>query len=479
MQKSMLYIILLLFGFAAATAQSIKIVRTDVDSTRSSFVTSTYVFGIDIYAMDVEDCNEVNFNLFFDNIDVVKFSGYENTEFTSNGGFCRPQYFENVAANTASIYVGALSGETKQEATADNPRVIHLEFVVNQSAINNSELTFTITDAEAIVKAEVSPIDLLAEETVYNIHSFMNVWPGDADNNGLVEMSDINVIGLYMGMGSATKQMRSFKRPNASTLWHAQQVLAWDSLPVTYADCDGNGDVTVSDAHVVVLNIGKTHVPGVGIANQTNQIKDLFPDVKYPDSYDRQSLIISSNREVISVSGRIYITGILADEFVGLELSEAFNDENSFLYYKYNEDDMYVDFIAGSFSHNVCKGDAELVDVVIKGSNHKMFGITAQELLGMSKSGSLMPLSHTTAVADSDKPKQTLSYNKGLLLLNNSAFSGEIELKVYTYAGSEVLVRRAYANGNLALNIGELPLGTYLLFISDGENYSSFKFVAD
>ncbi len=477
MQKLVLYMILLICGLSYAQSQSIKIVRTDVDTSRSSFVTATYVFGIDIYAMDIEDCNEVNFNLFFDNIDVVKFSGYRNTEFTSNGGFCKPQYFENVAANTASIYVGALSGDSKENANIDNPKVIHLEFVVNQSAINNNDLTFTITDAEAVVKAEELPIDLLTEPTVYTIHSFMDVWPGDADNNGLVDMSDMNVIGQYMEMGSATKQMRSFKRPNASTLWHAQQVLAWDSLPITYADCDGNGDVTVSDAHVVVLNIGKTHAPSSGKI-VTRDVSLSNEAVNFPEDAQKKTLNISSYRDIISASGRIYLSGIKPDDFLGLELADAFQDESSFLYYKYNEEEMYTDFIAGSFNHNVCRGEAGLVKVVIKGQNHQMYGMTANDLLGMTKSGSLIPLSHTTGVNDSENIKPALTFNNGLLTLANAKYSGKIMLKVYNYAGKEILKRSTYVKGNIAVNIGELPKGGYLLYISDGTDKNVYKFLS-
>ncbi len=477
MQKLLLYIILLISGLSYAESQSIQIVRTDVDTSRSSFVTATYVFGIDIYAMDVEDCNEVNFNLFFDNIDVVKFSGYSNTEFTSNGGFCKPQYFENVAANTASIYVGALSGDSKENATIDNPRVIHLEFVVNQSALNNSDLTFTITDAEAVVKAEEFPIDLLAEPNVYTIHSFMDVWPGDADNNGVVDMSDMNVIGQYMDMGSATKQMRSFKRPNASTLWHAQQVLAWDSLPITYADCDGNGDVTVSDAHVVVLNIEKTHAPGSGkiVAQDVILRKEKQ---EFPEDASRQTLNISTYRDIISASGRIYLSGIKPDEFLGLELSDAFNDESSFLYYKYNEEEMYTDFIAGSFNHNTCRGEAGLVNVIIKGQKHQMYGMAASDLVGMTKSGSLIPLSHTTEVNENANKEQLLTYSNGLLTLKNSKYSGKIQLKVYTYTGQEIIKRSTYVQGNIAINLGDLPKGSYFLSISDGKNQNTYKFLS-
>ncbi len=478
MQKLLLYTILILAGLSTAYSQRIQIVRTDVDTTRSSFVTSTYVFGVDIYAMDVEDCNEVNFNLYFDNIDVVKYSGYNNTEFTTNGGFCKPQYFENVASNTASIYVGALSGESKSEATWDNPRVIHLEFVVNQSAKNNSDLTFTITDAEATIKSEDLPFDLLTEPTVYTIHSFMDVWPGDADNNGVVEPSDFSVIGTYMDMGSATKQMRSFKRPNASTLWHAQQVLAWDSLPATYADCDGNGDVTVSDAHVIALNIDKTHAVSAGKIVATDGVLGFKTETVYPNDAYRQSLNISTYRDIISASGRIYITGISPEDFMGLELSDAFNDESSFLYYKYNEEKMYADFIVGSFAHNTCRGEAGLVNIVIKGQKHLMYGISAEDLLGMTKGGSLIPLSRTTDVAENSNGTPQLLYNKGLLTLINSKYAGKIEIKVYAYSGQEILKRSTYVQGNIALNIGSLPMGAYLLYISDGNNNNTFKFLS-
>jgi hypothetical protein len=80
----------------------------------------------------------------------------------------------------------------------------------------------------------------------------VTVWPGDTNNDGVVNGVDILRIGQYW---AATGPARE----NASTDWIGQQALAWTPLQSTYADATGDGAVDLDDVGAIALNWGKTH----------------------------------------------------------------------------------------------------------------------------------------------------------------------------------------------------------------------------
>lgn len=98
-----------------------------------------------------------------------------------------------------------------------------------------------------------------------------DVWPGDADYNGIANNWDILPIGLIYGdMGPV--------RSSASNVWVGQPASDWGTQFVNgadhkHTDCDGNGVVDLLDIIPILLNYGETHpkqqlqprVPGVAL----------------------------------------------------------------------------------------------------------------------------------------------------------------------------------------------------------------------
>ncbi len=234
-------------------------VRTDVDSARSNIITATFVFGVDIVLDSVLDCSNVQFQLKYNNSQYIKFNGYKDGDFKKTGTSIvyLPAPFEDPLSDETTLNIGVLSGLERGENEFDNPRVLHLEFVVLQNAPVNTVVSFTFPKAEAISASSTNPLRLRSQRVDYRIHSFVSVWPGDANNDGIVATEDYSAIGLYMRKGADEKETRTFKRLNASTQWYAQRVLLWDIANATYADCDGDGAVTVVDGLIVKLNDSK------------------------------------------------------------------------------------------------------------------------------------------------------------------------------------------------------------------------------
>ena len=85
--------------------------------------------------------------------------------------------------------------------------------------------------------------DQLNSETVY---------PGDTNNDGLVDAWDILPIGIhFLTQGSA--------RNSSSISWSAQRVTPWEEIEATYADANGDGIVDEKDVVAIGFNYGETH----------------------------------------------------------------------------------------------------------------------------------------------------------------------------------------------------------------------------
>jgi len=77
------------------------------------------------------------------------------------------------------------------------------------------------------------------------------VYPGDANNDGLVDARDILPIGLHYGRTGAT-------RVSGSLQWRRQVLrTAWEPFESCFADCDGNGEITAQDVLGLVYNWGR------------------------------------------------------------------------------------------------------------------------------------------------------------------------------------------------------------------------------
>lgn len=240
-------------------SQEIEIVRTDVDSSRRSFVTATYNFSFKIKLNNISNCTAVSFVLRHNQTEYIRFSNYRTYPFSRNGSVFVYPWF-NPLDGFERIYAGILNGDTIGGIGEDNPEVIEFEFSVSPDAPNNSILEFTFEDAEAVVTENNlgKIIKLKSQPLLYNIHGFVNVWPGDANNDGIVNINDVSTVALYLGYGPNKNNFRSFQRLNPSTNWFPQLCLAWDSLATTYADCDGDGEITINDMLIIPLNFGKT-----------------------------------------------------------------------------------------------------------------------------------------------------------------------------------------------------------------------------
>jgi hypothetical protein len=77
------------------------------------------------------------------------------------------------------------------------------------------------------------------------------VWPGDANNDGVVAINDLQSIASNIGNKGSNR--------GNNRVWSAQSVRDWDSPNGKYADTDGDGYVTGLDTSLVKRYLGLTH----------------------------------------------------------------------------------------------------------------------------------------------------------------------------------------------------------------------------
>jgi hypothetical protein len=470
---------------SAHKAQELKLIRSDVDSSRFSFVTATYLFGVDVQVVGLDSCTGVSFDLNYTNSANISFSESRNTPFGFGGKGAVVIDKKNLSDNSGSLYVGVLSGESSSDRGWKDPVVIHLEFAVSQNSTNGEKTTFSFANVQAvksggdkgeIVSVKANPID-------FAIHSFIKVWPGDANNDGVVDTKDVSTIGRFIGYGSGGHlAMRSFKRPNASVIWAAQNVLAWDSSSVTYADCDGNGDVTVTDQLIVALNFGKTHDASLSLIKPDYRAVDNISEneVDYSE-FKKKKLYINSTNSFLGAAGSLrWIAKDGVSKVIDVVKGDIFNGVDNELYCKIGE----LQNSASIFALNTEKTNriesksGALCTLIVQG-DPEAIQILDQEFYAVSEKNGFFKInpSASSGVDNSDIDNTALSVacsNMNIELKNNGA--NVCICSIFDYSGVKVASLDVYP-GESVKYIAPVS-GAYFIKAWDGLETRSYKTIA-
>ncbi len=346
-RAAVLFTVCLLSCCLRLDAQSLSLVRTDTDAGRSHFVTAGYLFGVEIAADSLDSCYRILFELEYNNISSIQYSGYRPVFPSTESKLIVNPQIDSLSMKGVIAVVSLLS-ESPENETYDNPHVIRCNFVVSQNAVHNTSSVFILKNIKAYVKrADLDTVISIEPDTViYKIHGYVDVWPGDADNNGKVENLDFYKITSYLGQGSLIKGSKSFTRNPASTIWLAQQSLAWDSVGAQYSDCDGNGYITPEDMLVVLQNFKKTHsVIGTIMSVDYNAIEAS----EQIDSYDYSIPInVNYSGALKGVVGEIDLNGLpFGCNLVGVKPGDYFNCNDNIIFFQMDEVDGKAFFALG------------------------------------------------------------------------------------------------------------------------------------
>ncbi|MEO0469976.1 MAG: T9SS type A sorting domain-containing protein [Bacteroidota bacterium] len=192
-------------------------------------------------------------------------------------------------------------GTTGTEATAGNLR---LRYTLGEAAVSTRQ-SGTTRLSEGFYQALPLLTAMVSD----------SVWPGDTNNDGVANNSDLLAIGLAFGANGPV-------RVNASLNWNAQFANNWvDSLPngvnYKYADTDGNGSINLDDTLAIDLNYGLTHNKGSGGALMGPALFTVFEEDTVSVGEEAHLLVFfgTDNEPVQNVYGmgcRIEIDSTLA-----------------------------------------------------------------------------------------------------------------------------------------------------------------------
>jgi len=472
MKLKLLVFIFILFGYYCAESQSFRIKRTDVINDSADFVTATYNFGFEILLEGLPNSNSISFKLDYDNCEYVKFSQWKKGDYDVLQAV-NIEHVDEYGDKTgkASLILGVSSGLKPQSNDNPTPKVIELEFVVLKNALNSQTLTMSFDRPVATtLDSNIGTwIPVNAQPLVYKIHSYVNVWPGDTDNSGTVDHLDFVPISQYIGMGSATKNFRSFKRQASSALWTPQRVLMWDSAVVTHADCDGNGDITTTDMLIVTYNLGRDTLNPYG-SNEIDkvEISDKISKISSLSDYVVIPVEVFSDFNFTGVAGSIEMNNPEL-KLNGIENGELF-DENNYIHYFQNNN--YIHFvISNEKNSNSISNSGKLLNLIFEKSTSQP-EIYIKELEGIDNLGNIFSLKSMSSIND---------LISGLIISNEE---NSIKIKcdeiinsteITNIFGNSIKSNEHYSS-HFDINISDLSSGVYFLTLKSNNTQFVKKF---
>ena len=471
-----------LLSLSKSYSQTIFFDRTEVDALNANFVTAQHIFEIDIRLEGINHCSNVAFHLRHNLAEYVKYDGMNKSPAWSpySNNYAAVVPTSTNIAGESSLLVTAGSGSLPDETYPNNPKVIHLKFAVTPSAPHNHVLTFTIDNMEAVVfrDNEVQRINVPRFSVQYIVRSFVEVWPGDANCDGIVDSKDFTVISMFYTDDDShhtNTKKRSFKREIPTTLWQPEYCLAWDSLIGTYADCNGDGVVSVSDIFVVINNGNYTH------PNPCNPpVPFNIPDISSEEAVDENTIIVPiqiNNKEntIEAVAGFINYRNHSGIEIIGMKKGEFF-DEYGDLFYHVSKKGDNIFFAAWTKNKNMppTAKNNTVAYLYVKSANNTLPHQNVNDFVGLDIFGNIKELHqlvNTSSIADANLADDLLiEYSSGETLnILNCDFVIQ-EIKVLNLFGEIIAELSPNTNFDLVNNsnnfhIGNLSNGVYFIKI--------------
>lgn len=124
--------------------------------------------------------------------------------------------------------------------------------------------TQTVTiNSTGLIAVTVTAQVCTASDSINMIELTDCVWPGDCNNDGVTNNTDVLALGTVFAQVGPT-------RPNASLSWTGQEATDWatnvtPTANTKHCDTDGNGVNNADDTLAILLNFGLTH-------NKTNSV---------------------------------------------------------------------------------------------------------------------------------------------------------------------------------------------------------------
>jgi hypothetical protein len=188
-------------------------------------------------------------------------------------------FFQSVDEAAGKVNIG-ISRKTGQPGVNGTGVVARVKFKSLTSTPPGTQVLFSLNNVVANDPAGNS-ITLQAGNATVTLSGIL-VWPGDTNNDKMVNQADVLPIGLCWLQTGPPRQ-------NASINWVGQPATPWPQMSCTYADANGDGVVNQADVLPIGLNFGKIHTgpnliaaQPVGKGSAVSSVATLKPEVNPP-----------------------------------------------------------------------------------------------------------------------------------------------------------------------------------------------------
>ncbi len=205
--------------------------------------------NVDLTVSNVQKLFGASLELRYTNTNLVKLAAPASNSVTA-GPFLGSDVLFFANLDTAAGKIGiAISRKAGQAAISGSGVLARLKFVSLLSTPNNTPVTFSLHDVTAN-DSLANAITLAAADSTIALLGLL-VYPGDTNNDKVVNQADVLPIGVHFNKTGPV-------RPNATPLWPGQPVFPWTPEASTYADANGNGLINQADVLPIGLNWGRT-----------------------------------------------------------------------------------------------------------------------------------------------------------------------------------------------------------------------------
>ncbi len=150
-----------------------------------------------------------------------------------------------------------------------------------------------------------------------------NIWPGDVNNNGVVNAADLLFLGPnYNAIGPARKAVSiAWQSEVLSIAW--PQTSAVPGLDLAFVDCNGDGRVDEADVDAIKENFGRTHNTGTGKVDEVPEgVPGISPSFKIPEG-----ITIFPNSKEIVIPFSLGDSSIAVENLRGLSFVVKLDEE--------------------------------------------------------------------------------------------------------------------------------------------------------
>jgi photosystem II stability/assembly factor-like uncharacterized protein len=222
----------------------------NVTASAGTLIPVTVTIGSSKPIVAPDDISGVSFKLTWDNTDYLAYASNTAGSFWGTTPLSLVQSFtDHIEAVVSGTGRGSIGTGT----------VITCSLKVMKAPTSAIRITLKLTDIVATRSNGTTLYLTSLPDPTITLTPTVSVWPGDANNDGLVSASDILPLGLYYGKTGGA-------RADKSGMWAATAAVPWTSdAKATFADGDGNGVINASDVISIGINYGKTHAAASAI----------------------------------------------------------------------------------------------------------------------------------------------------------------------------------------------------------------------